>query len=292
MKGIPIYESRDEGTSWQPVTHATDTARGDDSGRCNLHWQPHLMEMPRTVRSLAAGTILLSASMVLQRRARPHGPAILSGSTVRPILAAPGSIAARSFSGTADQPVWEPNLRLLDDGKLVTYYSTGQHKPEGFNQLLAYKVSTDAGELGTRGAQCGLPRWGRAARHGDRRSPADGRYVLSYESVDGPTLGDKVHIKFSKDGLDWGAPSDRGVPVQAAWRPICRKYARRHLVPGGVGRRRVRSFSSSQRRGGWRSCRPILLLEHQWRRRPVVGGADAGAETAQQPRGMDPGAVC
>ena len=29
MQGIPIYESRDEGESWQLVTHATDATRSD-----------------------------------------------------------------------------------------------------------------------------------------------------------------------------------------------------------------------------------------------------------------------
>ena len=48
MEGIPIYESRDEGESWQLVTHATDAQHGDHA-KCNLHWQPHLTEMPRTV---------------------------------------------------------------------------------------------------------------------------------------------------------------------------------------------------------------------------------------------------
>jgi len=42
----------------------------------------------------------------------------------------------------------------------------------------------------------------------------DGRYVYSYESVDGPTTGDQVHLKFSRDGLDWGAASSRGIGVQ------------------------------------------------------------------------------
>ena len=63
MQGIPIYESRDAGESWQLVTHATDALRTDHS-RCNLHWQPHLTELPRTVGDLKAGTVLLSASAV------------------------------------------------------------------------------------------------------------------------------------------------------------------------------------------------------------------------------------
>ena len=63
MEGIPIYESADEGATWRLLTHATDTTRKENS-KCNLHWQPHLTEVPRRVGSLAPGTILLSASSV------------------------------------------------------------------------------------------------------------------------------------------------------------------------------------------------------------------------------------
>ena len=63
MEGIPLYESRDNGKHWQFVMHATDPGQADHS-KCNLHWQPHLTEMPRTVGELKAGTVLLSASSV------------------------------------------------------------------------------------------------------------------------------------------------------------------------------------------------------------------------------------
>jgi hypothetical protein len=42
----------------------------------------------------------------------------------------------------------------------------------------------------------------------------NGTYVYSYEDVQGPNNG-QVHIKFSKDGLHWGAAEDRGTPVAA-----------------------------------------------------------------------------
>jgi hypothetical protein len=47
----------------------------------------------------------------------------------------------------------------------------------------------------------------------------DGRYVMSYEDIDGPQNG-HVYLKSSRDGLDWGDPADRGTPVQTqagAW---------------------------------------------------------------------------
>jgi hypothetical protein len=63
MLGIPLYESRDKGASWQQLAHAVDPHQADHA-KCNLHWQPHLTELPRKVGALKAGTILLSASSV------------------------------------------------------------------------------------------------------------------------------------------------------------------------------------------------------------------------------------
>lgn len=212
MKGLPIWESRDEGANWAYVTHATDPGPTD---RCNLHWQPHLMEMPRTVGALTAGTLLLSGSQVCN-----DANGRMADMRLRLYKS---TDAGRSWSrigeidtGTVSQPVWEPNLRLLDDGRLVTYYSSEKHKDQGFNQLLSYKVSSDGGQ--TWGPEIynvafpgGVERPGMAIV--DRL--ADKSYVLSYESVAHPEVRDQVFFKRSKDGLDWGSAADRGVPVQA-----------------------------------------------------------------------------
>ncbi|MGI4878469.1 MAG: hypothetical protein ACRYG4_13390 [Janthinobacterium lividum] len=213
MKGMPVYESADEGSTWQYVVHATDTVRGDGA-RCNIHWQPHLMEMPRTVGTLAAGTILMSASTVCnddKGRVAEQYLRLYASTDVGRTWTMRGEVV----HGTADLPVWEPNLRLLDDGKLVTYYSSEVHKAEGFNQLLGHKVSSDGGltwgpEVRDVAFTGGVERPGMAIVE---RLP-DKRYVLSYESVDGPTTGDQVHVKFSKDGLDWGRADARGLGVQ------------------------------------------------------------------------------
>jgi hypothetical protein len=212
MEGIPIYESRDEGASWQLVTHATD-AQHSDHAKCNLHWQPHLTEMPRTVGALKAGTVLLSASAVCNGdNGRMASMQLqLYGSTDQ---GRGWNYIGAVADGTAELPVWEPHLLILDDGKLVTYYSSETHKKDGYNQLLSHKLSTDGGKS-----------WGPevydTAMPGGVERPgmvivarlADGSYVYSYEDVQGPNNG-QVHVKFSKDGIHWGPPAERGTPVQ------------------------------------------------------------------------------
>jgi hypothetical protein len=116
--------------------------------------------------------------------------------------------------GTAALPVWEPHLQILDDGSLVTYYSSETHKRDGFNQLLSHKVSTDGGKSwGSEVFDTAMP--GGVERPGMvivARLP-DHSYVYSYEDVEGPNNG-QVHLKFSKDGLHWGPPANRGTSVQ------------------------------------------------------------------------------
>ena len=212
MEGIPIYESSDEGATWRFLTHATDTARKGDRG-CNLHWQPHLTEVPRTIGSLAPGTILLSASSVCNddRGRMAEMQLQLYGSTdAGETWRFLGAVA----DGTAQLPVWEPNLQILDDGSLVTYYSTEAHKIDGYNQLLCHKVSKDEGKTWGREVYDvafpgGVERPGMAvvARLPDRR------YVMTYESVAGP-VPNQVYLKYSRDGLNWGDPAERGTPIQ------------------------------------------------------------------------------
>jgi len=212
--GIPIWESTDQGSSWHFVTNAKDPMV-TDRPRCEMHWQPHLTEMPRTQHGIAAGTVLLSASTLCQQpppgrgnermflRLFTSGDFGRSWNYVSTYAEAPGA-----------EPVWEPQLLILDDGTFVEFYSDEMHKREGYNQLLGHKVSKDGGKT-----------WGPlvfdAANPGGVERPGmviidrlpDGRYVYNYEDVEGP-VHMQVHLKFSKDGLHWGDPEDRGTPVQ------------------------------------------------------------------------------
>ena len=103
---------------------------------------------------------------------------------------------------------------MLDDGRLVTYFSSEVHKADGYNQLLSHKVSSDGGknwgqEVSDTAMLGGVERPGMVIVD---RLP-DRRYVMSYEDVEGP-IQNQVYLKYSKDGLNWGDPADRGTPVQ------------------------------------------------------------------------------
>lgn len=220
MAGIPLYESVDGGVHWRFLSNITDQAHANDP-RWQLRWQPHLSELARPSADLLGGTLLLAANATgndahgrlvaedLQLYASTDGGRHwrYRGS----IVAGGGNPGDKDNHG-----VWEPNIHRLDDGRLVAYYSSEAHKAAGFNQLLAHKVSADGGrhwggEKTDVAIAGGVERPGMAVVD---RLP-DGRYVMTYEDIDGPNNG-QVYLKTSADGLDWGDPSDRGTPVRTA----------------------------------------------------------------------------
>lgn len=228
---IPLYESRDDGDRWQRIGEIDEAGHGNAKGWA-LRWQPHLSELARTSGDLPAGTLLLAANAIrrddadritdqdLQLYASRDGGKTW---TYRSSIVAGGG----QPSDRLNKGVWEPYIVVLDDGRMVVFYSSEQHKAQGFNQLLAHKVSSDGGRSwGKEVFDVALP--GGVERPGMaiiERVPGRG-YAMVYENIDntGGARNGQVHIKFSRDGLDWGKADDRGTPIQTAsgaWPSAC-----------------------------------------------------------------------
>ena len=149
MAGIPLWESRDGGDHWRALMNITDQSHAGDP-HWQLRWQPHITELARAAGDLPVGTLLLSANATgddakgrlinedLQLYVSTDG-----GKTWRyrsSIIKGGGNPSDKDNRG-----VWESNVHVLDDGRLVAYYSSEQHKAEGYNQVLAHKVSANGG---------------------------------------------------------------------------------------------------------------------------------------------------
>lgn len=226
--GIPLYESRDGGDRWRYLRTVGGPA-AVAAGRDPLRWQPNLYELPKPSGGLPAGTLLLSANATArdrQGRVRGEDLQVFASTDGGAHWRYRGSIVHGGGNpGDPDNTgVWEPDLHRLDDGRLVAYYSTEQHKAEGYNQALAHRVSADGGRhWGPETLDVAVP--GGVQRPGMAvvvRLP-DGRYAMTYENIDGPHNG-QVFIKFSRDGLDWGDPERPGTPVataSGAWPAAC-----------------------------------------------------------------------
>lgn len=227
MAGIALWRSDDGGDHWRSIGNVTDQVHHDPAWQ--LRWQPHLMRMPRASGGLPAGTLILSANATGNNAEGRVAAEDLQ------VYASTDSGATWTYRGSVirgggrpedkdNKGVWETNIHILDDGRMVAYYSTEQHKAEGYNQALAHKLSTDGGKSwGDEVFDVAIP--GGVERPGMAvvTRLGDGRYAMTYENIDGPNNG-QVHIRFSRDGLDWGDPQRHGTPVatlSGAWPSAC-----------------------------------------------------------------------
>ncbi|UPG91186.1 exo-alpha-sialidase [Luteibacter aegosomaticola] len=227
MAGIALWRSDDGGDHWQSVGNVTDQVHKDPAWQ--LRWQPHLMRMPRASGGLPAGTLILSANATgnnAEGRVSSEDLQVYASTDQGATWHYRGSVI-RGGGKPEDKDnkgVWETNIHILDDGRMVAYYSTEQHKAEGYNQALGHKLSTDGGKTwGNEVLDVAIP--GGVERPGMAvvTRLGDGRYAMTYENIDGPNNG-QVHIKFSRDGLDWGDPQRHGLPVataSGAWPSAC-----------------------------------------------------------------------
>lgn len=204
---LGIYRSTDDGLTWTKIAPVVEK----HTPGWNFRVEPDLLELPCACGNLPAGTILLAANAGNGGKAHQleiqystdHGLTWNFRGVVDDNRSTPGGM-------------WEPNLGLTSSGQLICYYSDERFQSEGYNQLLGERVSPDGGlTWGKEIYACAIP--GGAQRPGMAvvKKLPNGQYVMSFET--GGTWGSQVHIKFSRDGVNWGSgPGDYGIPVQNA----------------------------------------------------------------------------
>ena len=201
-KAGAIFESPDNGKTWQ---HLADVADPTPPGMCCSG----LYEVPRTLGATAAGTLFWATSVGTDRGGR--GPC-----AIRVFRSRDGGRTWAFFS----EPVkgfiglWEAEFGLDAAGQLVVYYSSEEHKAQGYNQVLAHKTSIDGGRSwGPETIDVGRPdgAW-RPGMAVVRRLP-DGGYLMSYEICG---QGCDAYVRHSADGVSWGDPADAGTRIESA----------------------------------------------------------------------------
>jgi len=175
-----------------------------------------IFEMPRTVGSTVEGTILWATAVT--------GP---SGRTKMRVEVWASTDAGETWSYLSDcvDPddtpdatsggIYEPNLHLTDDDRLVCVYSAETHQPR-HSQTLDQTISTDGGH--TWGSPTSVVAvdafWDRPGMGTVVRLPS-GRWLMAYELCGFPTISCQAHLRTSNDGTDWGDPAFPGRPIVA-----------------------------------------------------------------------------
>ena len=199
-----LFTSDDNGQTWQPLATVQD-----ESG--SWHCCSGLWEFPQALGPFPAGTLIWSPSM-----ACPRDPRCDASIKIRRSTDGGRSWQAHATLVTGTVGLWEPEFIVDARGQLVAYYATEQYQADGFNQLLAHKVSTDGGRTwGPEVRDVALPDAAdRKMRPGMAiiRQMPDKTYAMVYEICG---MGCDVFIRFSKDGLDWGNPTDPGTRIES-----------------------------------------------------------------------------
>lgn len=208
VQGGLVFRSDDDGKSFHRTADATNPPEtaGHDA------YSGSLYELPRKVGDMPAGTVLFAASVdngapketrqVRQRvwRSDDHGRTWdhLSDMAVAP----------------NHEQAWEPELSITGDGRLAGYYSDESEKAK-YDQKLVKTVSSDGKHwsepenLVVHAKQSVRP--GMAIV---RRLP-DGSFFLAYEVCNNDLKHQcNIYYRKSKDGWDWGDPSDLGTLVR------------------------------------------------------------------------------
>ena len=212
----PIYESTDEGHSWQKIGGVDFKI---DGGECRF--QPHLYELTEQQGDLPEGTILLAGNLI--------GSFETGFTTALHLFASRDG--GRSFEHLSKivscgelverhghrmyRPVWEPFLMEGPDHRLYCFYSDERFLgSDHYNQLLAHKCSADGGRTWTK-MKIDVAFADDTLRPGMPIIAAlpDGKFVMVYEMVNEDRI--PVYFRISDDLDDWGSPDFMGNRVVA-----------------------------------------------------------------------------
>ncbi|TDC94738.1 exo-alpha-sialidase [Saccharopolyspora aridisoli] len=201
-----IFESRDDGKTFQPLSEIRDPAGEDTKGMCCST----LYELPQQVGDMPAGTLLWAGSAGIGSdederrtsirvwRSDDHGKtwSYLSDLVQAPV--GPG--------------VWEPEFTVSEQGDLVAFYSDDSD-PKHDQKLVQVRSSDGRNWTDVKDMLKNDEFTVRPGMSGVRKLP-DGTYLMVYEVCNyDPVHTCTVWIRESSDGWDWGDPYDLGTEI-------------------------------------------------------------------------------
>ncbi|MFB4308732.1 sialidase family protein [Actinomadura sp. GTD37] len=206
-----FYESTDGGRTFRTMSEILDPAAAQGRGACC----GSLLELPRQIGGQAAGTLLWAGTVGMKNHAPERRPELrvwrsVDGGRHWSYLS---SCAIAAAETPWDEGLWEPELAIDGQGRVVCYYSD-ETRP-GHDQVIMETASPDGGATwGTGRVVVALGRHDRPGMPVVLRLPG-GSYLMVYE-VCGPSASCRVYLRRSADGWTWGAPAGRGTAPRTA----------------------------------------------------------------------------
>lgn len=193
-----FFYSTNDGSSWSTLPDLNVVSNGGTT----------VFEVPQTLGSLSAGT-LLWATAFDDNNASPNHQIKLYKSTD---LGNSWTLVSTPVSGNTG--LWEPHFIVDSSGKLLMFYASEEHKNDGYNQLIAYKSSTDGGSTWSGETYV-------CAINDNNKRPGmpvitklgNGTYALIYEMCGSADCN--VYLKTSANGSSWGTASDFGTRIES-----------------------------------------------------------------------------
>lgn len=204
-----FHISHDGGRSFEPLPSLTVEG--------NIHGTD-LLELPVDLGALRAGTLLFAAAVNPSGRyPEESGDTEMAIPVYRSVDGANSwellSYCARTDDGGPTGGLWEPELHVADDGRLVCLYSDETRRP-AHSQVLTQTVSDDGGATWSVPTTVvatpnpldrpGMPTTARVA---------DGSWVMTYEDCGLRHAPCLALVRTGTDGIHWGDPAADGEVV-------------------------------------------------------------------------------
>lgn len=197
-----ISESRDGGSTFRKLATVRDSQAARGSGQCCTT----LYELPRRVGDLPAGTLLWAGSPGQDAKNRRMSIRVFASTDVGRSWSYLSTVA----TSPSEEGLWEPEFSIDARGNLVCHYSD-ESEPGRSQKLMAARTSDGRNWRDHRPTVASDVPEDRPGMAVVRRLPS-GRWVMTYEiCAPGGQFACVVHIRTSRDGWDWGDPSDLGI---------------------------------------------------------------------------------
>ncbi|QJR79960.1 hypothetical protein CA267_003760 [Alteromonas pelagimontana] len=197
-----IYQSTDDGQSWTQISTINET--GFDNTCCS-----ELYEVPQTMGNTTAGTLFWAVSA--------HNGTPPAAREIKIYKSTDQGQSWRYFSSpvSGNTGLWEAEFIIDDYGRLVMYYASEEHKGNGYNQLIAHKISTDGGQTwGNEVVDIAIADTLQRPGMPTITQLPNGDYVMAYE-ICGPTYNCDAFYRKSSDGVSWGSIAAIGTHIES-----------------------------------------------------------------------------